>query len=151
MNAAEVSKDGPHAEALLAKTWWRFEALYERWKQHMAHETDEHDPRIRQPDVPRGLDEKDVISALRLASAFGWHYHEGHKGCDDNGIKKWVAVATGALFVAFIVGGWSLSNQVSSMNAMMVAGFNEQNRRFSEQNDRISRLEIKTERMKNDP
>lgn len=105
------------------------------------------DPRAP-PDVPRGADETEIVRALRLAQAFGWHYHEGAK-CDDSGIKKWVAVATGALFVAFILGGLSLSNQVSSLSAMVIARFNEQDRRFAEQSDRISRLEIKTERIKN--
>jgi hypothetical protein len=97
--------------------------------------------------------DRDLADFVRLAAKLGWHYHEGNR-CDEGGIKKVViGVGVGVLVTvigAFIIGGWALSNQVSSVSATMVAGFNEQNRRFAEQNDRISRLEIKTERIRRD-
>lgn len=96
----------------------------------------------------------EIAELVRLAAKLGWHYHEGNKGCDESGIKKWVlgvgAGITIAVAGAFIIGSWKISDQVSSMNATMVARFNEQDRRFAEQNDRISRLEIRTERIRRD-
>lgn len=138
-------------EGLVAKLRWHLDALRE-WVRRlgMTQKEDEYDPR-EPPDVERHpFHNRDLAEFVKLASKLGWHYHEGNKGCDESKLTKIVVGVGITVIAAFIIGGWVQSNQVSSMNATMVARFNEQDRRFAEQNDRISRLEIKTERIRRD-
>lgn len=99
--------------------------------------------------APHPFRNHDLAELVRLASKLGMHYQEGNK-TDDSGIKKVVIGVGITLAAAFIIGGWILSNQVSSLTATVTARLSDQDRRFAEQNDRISRLEIKTERLKRD-
>ncbi len=131
----------------LTKIWRRLEALLAKWKRAMAEGFD--DPYDDGPRPPNPFRNHDLAELVRLAGKLGMHYQEGNRN-DDGGIKKVVIGVGITLAASFIIGGWLLSNQVSSLTATVTARFNEQDRRFAEQNDRISRLEIKSERIKRD-
>lgn len=130
-----VLPESPHPlvtalEELLTRFRWHFDAFREWCKRfRMTQQKHRIDPDFNpEDDNIRAL----VRAIERLVARPPTNNY--HAGSDGHELKKWIASLGLTLTAAFIIGGWTLSNQVAALTAKV-------EERMKAQDDRIRRIE----------